>query len=133
MPMSAEKPAGDSALRLVASSTINYAVILTLAGCLGSSIWFFAQQSAAMATMNERIVSNKSEINQRITDTDTSINLRVGHTIESIVDRLNVIDKHDESRSTSIGAMDTRLARMEATLGYLASNLAAPAAQGAKK
>lgn len=96
-PMPATDP---STVKISASPSINYAVVIGIIGALGSGVWFFATQTAVNQGIAERQVRFETAAGARI-DAD---------------------EKRNESRDTEISAMDNRLARIEAQLTFLVAN-----------
>lgn len=116
--------AADSSVKIIASPQVSYALVLGLVGSYGAGAWFLATQAAALATMSERIVSVATTLNARITDGDAAVNLRISRVADDIIARTLNIEKRDEARGSSLGQLDTRMARIESKLDFLTQNVA---------
>lgn len=94
-----EDKIGD--VRVSVSPNFTYAFILTVAVGICTGVWFFASQAQANAALESRY--DKFEV--------------------AVLARLEKMDQRDQSRSNSVSALDTRLARIEAQLAFLISNM----------
>ncbi len=126
--------AADSSVRMVASPQISYALILALIGAYGGGAWFLATQTAAQATMNERIANNKIEaekavssgiaaLSQRMIDGDAAMNDRMTRFVQTFTARIDNLDRSNEQRSAAVSALDARMARIESKLDFITQNL----------
>lgn len=125
----------DSSVKMVASPQVSYALILALIGAYGGGAWFLATQTAAQASMNERIAYNKAEaekamaasvatLTQRMLDGDAAMNDRMTRFVQTFTTRIDNLDRSNEQRSAAVSALDARMARIESKLDFLMQNVA---------
>lgn len=94
-------PVPESAVRLAASPTLNYAFIATLVGACGTGVWFFATQSETNHNQAERQIQYEIRANSR----------------------MDAIEKREDLRTTNMNEIRDRLIGLEATSKYIAANL----------
>ena len=87
----------DSSVRLVASPTLNYALILAMLGSYGCGAWFLATQTATNAAVADRFVRFET----------------------TVTARLDAGDRREDARAVAVDAIGNRLTRMEAQLAFL--------------
>ncbi len=97
--MTDQKPV-ESSVRVIASSSINYALVFALLSGLCAGVWFFATQTATNIAVAERQVRFEVAVGAR----------------------LDASEKHEETRSIAMAAIDNRLSRMEAQLAFIVTN-----------
>ena len=122
MPEDNPAPA-DSSVRMVASNTINYAVILSLLGALLYGVWWTAHRDAAFEALTATVAAQNIAMNKRIDDSSVADNLRISRIADSITERMGAMEKRDEERRTSLAVMDNRLTRIESKLDFLTTNI----------
>ena len=87
----------DGNVRLVGSPTVQYTLILAVLGGLCSGVWFFATQVATNASAAERQIRFEA----------------------AMLARLETDEKRFETRSAAIDAIENKLARIDAQLGFI--------------
>lgn len=131
--------AADSSVRMVASSTIGYSVLLLLAGTLISAVAVFSTQMATQqATNTAQTAANATQtaltaaqsatnttqvaLNATQVATNAGIAERLLRFERDVGARLDAVDRRDEAKAADIRAISIQLGGIAADLKYVLAN-----------